>query len=141
MSEETIKFIKNVPRAQIPTKAYRNDSGFDLYAAETRLIVPGVTTQIDIGISVAFPNQFYGIIFTRSSMGKRGVQLHNGVIDNGYRGKLSVFFYNFGTEFYVHCGDKVGQLLIFKNYPITFFEVDQLPNSERGEKGFGSSGY
>jgi len=135
-----ILFIKNIPAAKIPTKSYQNDAGWDLYSVETKYLNRGFITEIDTGINIAFPKEFYGIIFTRSSMGIEGIQLHNGVIDSGYRGKLSVFAYNHAEDIQIHAGDKIAQLLIFKNYPIQFCQVSYLPESERGTKGFGSSG-
>ena len=137
---DNILFIKRVAHAKIPTKSYKKDVGWDLYSIEDKFLNNGIITEIDTGINITFPSHLYGIIFTRSGMGIKGIQLHNGVLDTGYRGKLSVFAYNHGEGIQIFKGNKIAQLLIFKNYPIQFIEVDCLPESERGTKGFGSSG-
>jgi dUTP pyrophosphatase len=137
-----LKVKKNHPKAHLPTKKYVNDAGYDLYSVEDKLIKSKKIVEVNIGISIAFPFEIYGIIFTRSSFGKRGLQVHNGVIDNGFRGNITVFIYNLSDEDYqVKTGDRIAQLLIHKNR--SFYEpteIEVLPTSERGEKGFGSSG-
>lgn len=137
-----VLFIKNTELAKEPTKAHKSDAGFDLYSIVNKIIQPGKVVEIDTGIQIAQPDEVFGIIYTRSSYGMRGLQVHNGIIDNGYRGKISVFIYNHSrSPFYVKREDKVAQIIFFNGIVnLDMLEVDCLPGSDRGKKGFGSSG-
>ena len=107
-------------------------------------IAPGGRTLIPTGLAVAIPTGYVGIIAVRSSMGiKNGVSLSNGigVIDSDYRGPLGVGLYNMeATPYTVRPGDRIAQLMVVPVVRETIEVVDQLPPTERGEGGLGSTG-
>ncbi len=108
----------------------------DKYTLESDEIV-AVSTQI----AVEIPEGYYGQIADRSSMGKRGIKVFGGVIDSGYRGELVVCLGNLSTtDHTIEHGDKIAQLLLLPVATPQVEEVDELSDSERGERGFGSSG-
>lgn len=137
-----IKLIN--PDAKVPTRAHDTDAGLDLYSITDIVIKPKEKSIIDTGVAVAIPTGNVGLVFVRSSIGfKHNVTLSNsvGVIDSSYRGSIMAAITNHSdSDFTVKKGDRVAQLVIT---PIHLFSptiVDELPNTERGEKGFGSSG-
>jgi len=152
-----VKIKKISPLAQIPTYAKGGDAGMDLVATS---IISDTPTQITYGLGIALeiPNGFVGLVFPRSSIRKTGLQLSNsvGVIDSGYRGELQATFNKvFGgdgmydemkvkemqpTEFY-KVGDRVVQIMIIPYPSIEFEETDKLSDTERGDGGFGSTGF
>lgn len=107
-------------------------------------IAPGGRTLIPTGLAVAIPTGYVGIVAVRSSMGiKNGVSLSNGigVIDSDYRGPLGVGLYNMeATPYTVRPGDRIAQLMVVPVVRETIEVVDQLPPTERGEGGLGSTG-
>ena len=107
-------------------------------------IAPGGRTLIPTGLAVAIPTGYVGIVAVRSSMGiKNGVSLSNGigVIDSDYRGPLGVGLYNMEQAPYtVRPGDRIAQLMVVPVVRETIEVVDQLPPTERGEGGLGSTG-
>lgn len=130
--------------ATMPTKAHPDDAGWDIYARDVdgtpRYINPGMSAAISTGVSVDIPPGYYGQLATRSSMAARDVFVMGGVIDAGYHGDIVVILFNAGSEFF-DCGPyrKIAQLLILPVPDVQWQPVDALPDSERGEAGFGSS--
>jgi dUTP pyrophosphatase len=128
--------------AQMPKRAYEGDAGFDLFCSRTTLIPPGGFRDIPHDIAISLPTGYWGRITGRSSTFRKHL-LHvvEGVIDNGYRGPLFSGVWN--TKDTIHTvavGDRVGQIIIQRIEAPEWIEVAELPESERGEKGFGSSG-
>jgi dUTP pyrophosphatase len=137
-----LKVKKVHPEAKLPSYAHSFDAGMDLYAAEEVLVEPGQVTRIRSGIAMEIPEGYVGLCWDKSgvSMNNR-IKLLGGVIDAGYRGELLLGVINLGTEPYiVKKGDKVMQLLIQKVENVDILESDELGDSMRGEKGFGSTG-
>jgi dUTP pyrophosphatase len=133
------------PEALLPTRAYPHDAGLDLYACEAAVIAPGQRTQVGTGIAVAIPAGQAGLVLPRSGLAARhGIALVNapGLIDAGYRGELRVLLLNTdaAAEFEVTPGARIAQLLLVRVELPEALEVAELPPSERGEQGFGSSG-
>lgn len=128
--------------AKIPDQPYAGDAGFDLYALENVALEPGVRTGVRTGISMAIPEGYVGLIWDKSGVSiKKGQKTLAGVVDSGYRGEVLVGMVNLSDETYTFKkGDKVAQMLIQKVESIHIEEVDELDDTERGEKGFGSSG-
>lgn len=133
--------------AVIPTKATSGSAGFDLYAAidESVKIPAGGNAVISTGIAIALPSDGYvALIFPRSGLSvKHGIGMLNsvGVIDSDYRGELSVGLINhFKTPYTIEPGERIAQLLIMPVIPPLLLEVDELDDTARGEKGFGSTG-
>lgn len=128
--------------SKTPTRANAFDAGFDLYASEDSLIKPQSREVIRTGIALEIPDGLAGLIWPRSGLSvKQGIDVLAGVIDSGYRGEIMVCLLN--TSVYsvnISAGDRIAQIL-FQIVPTIELSVRQsLSGSERGEKGFGSSG-
>ena len=140
-----VKFIKTHPEAQLPlannSEIGTGDSGYDLVAVEDVSISRfGI---VPVGLTLAYIEEgFWFRIEPRSGLGfKHHIQPHLGVIDNGYRGDLGVKLYNFGHQQYeVKKGDRIAQFVV---YPLIHPQcewAEEIIESKRGDKGFGSSG-
>jgi dUTP pyrophosphatase len=140
MITDKLKVKKLTETAKLPTKAHPTDLGYDLYADETVSIDGNSAIKIKTGIAVGFPEGWGGFIKDRSSMASKGFAVIGGVIDQAYIGELSIVItYKRGVTT-IQKGDKIAQLvpIPLTNWPI--IEVDNLGPTDRGEKGFGSSG-
>lgn len=128
--------------AQLPTRGSEHAAGLDLYSVDTGVIYPGVGRLIDTGIYVAIPEGHVGLIWPRSGLAvKHGIDVLAGVIDADYRGEIRVALMNHGQEeFRFMSGMRIAQLLIQPITKLDPVEVDQLPDTERGDGGFGSTG-
>ena len=130
----------------LPQPATQFSAGCDLRAAvETAIELPPMgRALVPTSFAIAIPNGFEGQVRPRSGLAlKSGISIPNtpGTIDSDYRGELQVIVINLGSEpFTIHRGDRIAQLLITPVYRPTFVEVEELPDSERGEGGFGHTG-
>jgi len=130
----------------MPSYANAGDAGADLVAAEDMTLAPaGGRGLVPTGAAIAIPEGYAGFVQPRSGLAlKHGVTCLNtpGLIDSGYRGELKVILVNLDpTEpFEISRGDRIAQLVIQRVEHCSFVETDELPASERGEGGFGSSG-
>jgi dUTP diphosphatase len=130
--------------ATLPSRAYEGDAGLDLAACEKVELGPGERAAVGTGLSVAIPEGHAGFVQPRSGLAARhGIAVLNspGLIDAGYRGELKVVLLNTDRSepFVVEPGMRIAQLVVV---PVALPEprqVAELPASERGEKGFGSS--
>jgi dUTP pyrophosphatase len=142
-----LRFQRLTEAARLPTRAHDGDAGLDLYAAEAATVPPaGGRIDIGTGVAVEIPEGHAGLVLPRSgSARKHGITLTNapGLIDSGYRGELRALILNTDpTEaFEISPGDRIAQLVIVAVELPTPVEVDDLGESERGERGFGSSGF
>lgn len=134
--------IKKTGDTSFPTQAYKGDAALDLYVAEEVVLKPRERCGIRTGISVAIPEGYAGLIWDKSGLSiKCGLKTLGGVIDAGYRGEVIVGIVNLSDEEHTfHVGDKIAQMLIQKVEDVEIKEVTTLEESERGERGFGSSG-
>jgi len=130
----------------LPEAMTAGASGFDLRAAvkEPVTLYPGERALIPTGIAIAMPEGLEAQVRPRSGLAlKHGITCLNspGTIDADYRGEISVILINLGYEsFTVNRGDRIAQL-VFQTVPrVTLVEVEELPESERGSGGFGSTG-
>lgn len=133
------------PGARLPTRAYPDDAGLDLYAVEGARLGPGERASVGTGLAVAIPPGHAGLVLPRSGLAERhGIALVNapGLIDAGYRGELRVLMLNTdrSSSFEIAPGDRMAQLVLVAVAAADVDEVDELPASARGERGFGSSG-
>lgn len=138
---KTIKFKKLDEKATIPTRAHTTDAGYDLVATSKCYI--NDILEYGTSIAVAIPEGYVGLLFPRSSVYKSSLSLCNcvGVIDSGYRGEIKLKYYMLNqSKIPFQVGDRVGQLLIVPIETPVFEEADELPESDRGENGFGSTG-
>ena len=141
-----IPIIRLIDDAIIPIYAKPGDAGADLVAAESVVLeAGGGRALISTGVAIAIPEGFAGFVQPRSGLAlKHGITCLNtpGLIDSGYRGELKVLLINTDPNetFEVNKGERIAQLVIQKIEECNFQEVEELPDSERGETGFGSSG-
>jgi dUTP pyrophosphatase len=131
--------------AVLPSRAYEGDAGLDLCAAHAARIEPGERCEVGTGVAVAIPAGHAGLVLPRSGLAARhGIALVNapGLIDSGYRGELRVLLLNTDRRdtFVLAAGDRIAQLLIVAFAPVAVSAVETLADSERGARGFGSSG-
>ena len=138
----SLNIIKRHPDAVVPTQGSKNAAGFDLYSVETVKIPPQHVATIDTGISAIFPNQTYERIASRSGLAlKHSIEIGGGVIDPDYTGNIKVILHNFrSTTFHINPKDRIAQLIIEKYLSPPIKVTTKIPTSERGEKGFGSTG-
>jgi dUTP pyrophosphatase len=130
--------------AIIPERAYAGDSGLDLAACERVALAPGARATVGTGLAVAIPEGYAGFVQPRSGLAARhGITIVNtpGLVDSGYRGELRVILLNTDTSetFVIERGMRIAQLVVVPTPEFELLEVDELPESERGVRGFGSS--
>ena len=141
-----VKRLAHGANLELPTYATMGSAGMDLRAAVEAYITlsPGGRSLIPTGIALALPDGYEGQVRPRSSLAlKHGVTVLNspGTVDPDYRGELSVLLVNHGDQpFTVHRGERIAQLVIAPATTATLREVEDLPDSDRGEGGFGSTG-
>ena len=128
----------------LPTQAYEGDAGFDLAACERVELAPGERAVVPTGLAVAIPDGYAGFVQPRSGLAtKHGISIVNtpGLIDAGYRGELRVALLNTDRSepFVVEPGMRIAQLVVVPVPGVELVEVDELPDTERGVRGFGSS--
>ena len=132
------------PEASLPGRAYAGDAGLDLAAVERMVLRPGERAVVPTGIAVAIPEGFAGFVQARSGLAMRhGIAVVNspGLVDSGYRGELRVILLNTDRDetFVVEAGDRIAQLVVLPVPELDLVEVEELPESERSVRGFGSS--
>ena len=132
------------PDAVMPERAYAGDAGLDLAACERRELGPGERALVGTGLAVAVPEGYAGFVQPRSGLAARhGLTVVNspGLIDEGYRGEIRVVLLNTDARepFVVEPGMRIAQLVVLPVPELDPVEVDELPESERGVRGFGSS--
>lgn len=136
--------IQKTMNVESPTRAHDADAGLDLYTPEGQgvLVRPGAAYTIDLGIRVAIPDGYYGQLTLRSSAGKKGLAIPNGVgiIDSGYRGNLNLLVTALAEPVLVATGERICQLIILR-LPAVDVEVGVVDaDTDRGQGGFGSTG-
>ena len=139
-----LKICRLRPEAVIPERAYSGDAGLDLAACEQLELAPGERATVGTGLAVAIPEGHAGFVQPRSSLAARhGIALVNspGLIDSGYRGELRVVVLNTDRDssFTIEPGMRIAQLVILRLPEVDLVEVEELPESDRGVRGFGSS--
>ena len=140
-----LPFRRLRPDARLPEGAHAGDAGLDLRAAEPAKVAPGERAMIPTGLAVAIPDGHAGLVLPRSGLAsKQGLTLANapGLIDAGYRGEVVVAVVNLDRDqaVTIEAGDRIAQLVVVALPQVAPAFVDELPDSHRGEGGFGSSG-
>jgi dUTP pyrophosphatase len=130
--------------AVLPERAYAGDAGLDLAACERHELGPGERATVGTGLAVAIPEGYAGFVQPRSGLADRhGITIVNapGLVDSGYRGELRVVLLNtdVSAPFVVEPGMRIAQLVVLPVPELELDEVEELPESERGVRGFGSS--
>jgi dUTP pyrophosphatase len=132
------------PDAVLPRRAYAGDAGLDLAACERVVLEPGERAVVGTGLAIAIPDGHAGFVQPRSGLAAHsGIAFVNapGLVDSGFRGEIRVVLLNTDREhaFVVEPGMRIAQLVVLSVPEIKPVEVDELPESERGVRGFGSS--
>jgi dUTP pyrophosphatase len=139
-----IPVVRNDSMYQLPRYARPGDAGADLHACEQLTIDPGDYALVATGVSMAIPEGYGGFVLPRSGLAARsGVTVLNapGLVDSGYRGELKVALINHGpAPLGIEVGDRIAQLVIMAVSTPDYVEVDALEDTDRGPRGFGSTG-
>lgn len=134
-----LKVKRLTKTALLPEKNNPSDAGFDVFSDE-EIEVSDNVCLISTGIAIEIPEGYYGRLKGRSGLtAKTNLRVHEGTIDSGYRGEVKVMVQAHGG-YSVERGDKIAQLIIQPLPDIEVLEVDELSDTDRGSKGFGSSG-
>lgn len=132
--------------ANAPFYAHPGDAGADLVSAEAVRLEPGERALIGTGVRIALPEGYAAFVVPRSGLAaKHGITVVNspGTVDAGYRGEIRVSLLNTDSReaYDVAVGDRIAQLIVMPVVQARFEPVDELPESVRGDGGFGSTGY
>lgn len=130
----------------IPQYAHPGDAGADLVANEAVRLEPGERALVGTGVRIALPDGYAAFVVPRSGLAaKHGITVVNapGTIDAGYRGEIRVALLNTDAReaYDVSVGDRIAQIIVMPVPQARFVPVEELPDSVRGEGGFGSTGY
>ena len=133
------------PDIEIPSYAKPGDAGLDLRSRVDMKLEPGMRALVPTGLAIAIPEGYVGLVHPRSGLAiKNGISMVNtpGTIDSGYRGEIAVILINHDREetFEIKRGDRIAQLVIQQVENAELVAVQELPTSQRGAGGFGSSG-
>lgn len=146
MLSAKIKIKKLTDTAKTPTRGSEHAAGYDMYAdvKEDVQIKPHETVKIGTGLAMEIPDGYFGAIFARSGLAtKEGLRPANcvGVCDSDYRGEYIVAIHNDSEETRtITAGERIAQLVVMPYLPVTFDEVAEFTDTNRGEGGFGSTG-
>ncbi|GAA1951438.1 dUTP diphosphatase [Microbacterium deminutum] len=141
---ETVDVLIIAP--DVPAYAQPGDAGADLVAAEAVRLEPGRRALVGTGVRIALPEGFAAFVVPRSGLAsKHGITVVNspGTVDAGYRGEIKVTLLNTDAEaaYDIAVGDRIAQLIVMPVTRAQFIPVEALPESIRGDGGFGSTGY
>ena len=131
---------------QVPVYAHPGDAGADLVSSESLRLEPGARALVGTGVRIALPDGYAAFVVPRSGLAaKHGITIVNapGTIDAGYRGEIKVALLNTDAHeaYDITAGDRIAQLIVMPVPRVRFLPVDDLPDTARGEGGFGSTGY
>lgn len=141
-----VKVKKLTDTAILPTRGSEHAAGYDLYADVKNqvMISPHETEKIGTGLAIEIPDGYFGAIFARSGLAsKQGLRPANcvGVCDSDYRGEYIVAVHNDSNHSRViDPGERIAQLVVMPYLAVTFDEVADLSDTDRGNGGFGSTG-
>lgn len=128
----------------LPSMGNPGDAGYDLRSNEDLVVPARGRALVRTGVSVAIPSGYVGLVHPRSGLAaKHGITVLNapGTIDSGYRGEIAVTLVNHSDQdFTVARLDRIAQIVFQEYAKANFISVAQLPGSQRGENGFGSTG-
>lgn len=144
MDKYLLKIEKTSEKAIIPNYAHEGDAGLDLYSIDQLVLAPGERALVHTGIKIQLPKNTEAQIRPRSGLAlKHGISLVNspGTIDEGYRGEIGIIVINHGNEsFNIEEGMKIAQMVVKPVWRVEVEEVNQMSETDRGAKGYGSSG-
>ena len=136
-----LKFKLLDPKAIVPSCAHSDDAGFGIYSIEEIVLKPMEYYAVATGISSEIPKDYFVSIRDRSSMAIKGMHVMGGVIDSGYRGEWKIIMINLsGVDYKIEIRDKIAQGILQSAKQAKIELVEDLSDTSRGEKGFGSTG-
>ncbi len=142
--KKTLKIVRLSDKVPMPKYDIFGDAGFGLYVGEQIILAPMERASINTSYKMEIPEGYVGIIYERSGLSfKHGIITYGNVIDSGYRGEIRVGVINLGKEPYIfESGHKIAQMIIHSYEEVKFKEMKdgRLSVSDRGERGFGSTG-
>jgi dUTP pyrophosphatase len=141
---ETVDVL--IVASEPPVYAHPGDAGADLVASEAVTLAPGQRALVGTGVRIALPEGYVAFVVPRSGLAaKHGITIVNapGTVDAGYRGEIKVALLNTdaSSAYDIAVGDRIAQLIVMPVPRATFIAVEDLPDSARGDGGFGSTGY
>jgi dUTP pyrophosphatase len=144
-SKIPVSFMKLKPDAQAPKRGTSGSVGFDLYSVQSAELYPLSPFTIDTGIAIELPDGYEAQVRPRSGLARKGVVAQSGTIDSDYRGSIGITLIWFASDeyqapFVIHVGDRIAQLVIAPVARVWMREVSELSVTERGSRGFGSTG-
>lgn len=138
---KTIKIKRFKNNMNLPTRKHKDDGGLDLYLPEKIIINSNETLVIGLGIGVEIPEGFTSMLVPRSSIARKGLIIQTSLIDRGYTGEIHLILTNASNNRYIfNVNDRLCSLVIFKILSPDLKLVEELPKTDRGTKGLGSSG-
>ncbi|MER7082024.1 dUTP pyrophosphatase [Saccharopolyspora antimicrobica] len=145
MSNVKVLLTRLDPDVPLPSYAKPGDAGADLVTTTDLVLEPGERAVVGTGIALALPEGYAGFVHPRSGLAaKAGLSVVNapGTVDSGYRGEIKVCLINHDREdsLSLRRGDRIAQLVVQRVEHAVFQEVDELPASQRGAGGYGSTG-
>ena len=133
--------VKLEPGAFMPERAHDTDAGLDIRALRGGLVRAHKSKVFHTGVHIQLPHNTCGLMVSKSGLMVNGDITSTGLIDEPYRGEIVVKLFNHGDQDYmVNRGDKIGQLVVVPCMYVDCELVDELDESDRGERGFGSTG-
>lgn len=137
-------FLEDVMKYEAPYKIIKKsgDQGWDIQSTIEKVLKAGETYTFPTGVKVEFEPYVGAFVVPRSGLSSKGILCHLGLVDSSYRGEIGVNLTNLGDEDYkVKAGDRIGQLIFFDEKCIYLTKVERIDcDTDRGAKGFGSSG-
>jgi dUTP pyrophosphatase len=135
-----------IQAARVPVYSHPGDAGADLTSTEAVSLAPGERRTVGTGVKIALPDGYAAFVVPRSGLAaKHGITIVNspGTVDAGYRGEIKVTLLNTDSSvaYDIAVGDRIAQVIIMPVTRAEFIPVETLPGSDRGEGGFGSTGY
>jgi dUTP pyrophosphatase len=138
-----VKILRLSDNAQLPSRGFDDDAGFDLYVSQKMVVDPGKWADVPIGIAIEAPaGVWFRIVGRSSTFRSRRLLVIEGIIDHGYRGELFVGVTNLGeAPAYIDVGERLAQMIPHYNFPYVIPQwTDELSPHARGDNGFGSTG-
>lgn len=128
--------------AREPIQIHPGDAGWDLFTSREAVLPPHSFSDVHTDLAIALPHGVWAMVTGRSStIRSYGIRVENGIIDNGYRGEMFVGVWNnTNHEIIIEPGTRLAQLILFELVPVYWEEQEDLPVSDRGDRGFGHSG-
>ncbi len=127
--------------AYLPEKAHAADAGYDLRSPVDAVVPAAGSVTIDTGVHLELPAGVCGLLVSKSGLNVHHSVKSTGLIDSGYTGSIVVKLYNYAAEPYiVKAGDKISQIVLLAALDVPIIRTDRLPDTERGSRGFGSTG-